>query len=157
MTRHVASWLALAGLLATTPALAEDPLAFLAGEDVAGAGGVFGNYRGLLEQFGPDRVYDTPISEEAIIGLAVGASATGCRPIVEIMYADFALVAADQLFNQAAKLRHMFGGKYPAPLVVRMRGTNAEEGRRILAESGLRVVIADNLQDAAEKVVQAAS
>ncbi len=67
----------------------EQDNSFLAGEDVAGAGGVFGSYRGLLEQFGPDRVYDTPISEEAIIGLAVGASAKGCRPIVEIMFMDF--------------------------------------------------------------------
>ncbi|MDH3643074.1 MAG: alpha-ketoacid dehydrogenase subunit beta, partial [Gammaproteobacteria bacterium] len=69
--------------------LTEQPDAFVAGEDVAGAGGVYGYYNGLLQEFGPERVYDTPISEAGIVGLGVGAAATGCRPIIDLMFMDF--------------------------------------------------------------------
>ncbi len=99
-------------------ALAEEPLAFMAGEDVAGAGSVFGIYRGLLDEFGPDRVIDTPISESGIIGLAVGAGATGLKPIVDIMFMDFIGECMDEIVNQLAKMRYMFGGKATLPVTV---------------------------------------
>jgi pyruvate dehydrogenase E1 component beta subunit len=91
---------------------------FLAGEDVAGVGGVFGTYRGLLEQFGEERVLDTPISEKGIIGLAVGSAATGLRPIVDIMFMDFLGVCMDEISNQMAKMRYMFGGTASLPITV---------------------------------------
>jgi pyruvate dehydrogenase E1 component beta subunit len=96
-----------------------DPMIFLAGEDVAKLGGAFGTTAGLAKEFGPDRVMDTPISETAIIGLAIGSSVLGMRPIVELMYVDFAGVAMDEIMNQAAKMRYMFGGKATLPMVVR--------------------------------------
>ena len=99
-------------------ALQEEPLAFMAGEDVAGAGSVFGIYRGLLDEFGPDRVIDTPISESGIIGLAVGAGATGLKPIVDIMFMDFIGECMDEIVNQLAKMRYMFGGKATLPVTV---------------------------------------
>jgi pyruvate/2-oxoglutarate/acetoin dehydrogenase E1 component len=91
----------------------------LLGEDVAGAGGPFGVTRGLLDRFGQLRVRDTPISEAAIVGAAVGAALTGLRPVVEIMFMDFMTLAMDALVNQAAKAYFMFGGQRPVPLVVR--------------------------------------
>jgi pyruvate dehydrogenase E1 component beta subunit len=103
---------------AVRQAMEEDPRVFLAGEDVAGAGSVFGIYRGLLEQFGPERVIDTPISEAGIIGLGVGAAATGLRPIIDICFMDFIGECMDELANQAAKMRYMFGGKARLPLTV---------------------------------------
>jgi len=99
-------------------ALQEFPEAFLAGEDVAGAGSVFGCYRGLLAEFGPKRVIDTPISESGIIGLGVGAAATGLRPIVDIMFMDFLGECMDEVANQMAKMRFMFGGKAKLPVTV---------------------------------------
>ena len=96
-----------------------DEKVFVMGEDVAKQGGIFGVTRGLLEQFGEKRVRNTPISESAIVGTGVGAASAGLRPVVELMYMDFVYVAADQLFNQAAKIRYMFGGKARVPLVVR--------------------------------------
>jgi acetoin:2,6-dichlorophenolindophenol oxidoreductase subunit beta len=96
----------------------EFPEAFLAGEDVAGAGSVFGCYRGLLAEFGPRRVIDTPISESGIIGLGVGAAATGLRPIVDIMFMDFLGECMDEVANQMAKMRFMFGGKAKLPVTV---------------------------------------
>ena len=95
-----------------------DPLVWALGEDL-GRGGVFGQYRGLQEEFGPARIVDTPISEAAIMGAAVGAALVGTRPIVEMRFADFALCAMDELINQAAKNRYMFGGQGRVPLVVR--------------------------------------
>jgi len=92
---------------------------YLAGEDIGIMGGSFGVTNGLLEEFGPDRVMDTPISETAIIGHAVGAAAAGLRPVVELMFSDFMMVAGDELMNQAAKMRFMFGGKAKIPMVVR--------------------------------------
>jgi pyruvate dehydrogenase E1 component beta subunit len=99
-------------------ALQQYPEAFLAGEDVAGAGSVFGCYRGLLAEFGPRRVIDTPISEAGIIGLGVGASATGLRPIIDIMFMDFIGECMDEIANQMAKMRFMFGGKAKLPVTV---------------------------------------
>ena len=99
--------------------LKRDPRVFIMGEDVAVLGGVFGCTKGLLDEFGPARVRDTPISEQAIIGAGVGASLTGSRPIVELMYIDFALVCMEQILDQAAKTRYMYGGAVTLPLVIR--------------------------------------
>lgn len=103
---------------ATRHILLEQDTAFLAGEDVGGAGGVFGSYRGLRDEFGAERVVDTPISEEAIIGLGVGAAAAGMRPIVDIMFMDFMGECMDEITNQMAKMRFMFGGAARLPITV---------------------------------------
>ena len=95
-----------------------DPAVFVTGEDV-GQHPPMGVTLGLLQKFGPQRVVDTPISESAILGLAVGAAAAGLRPVVEIMFIDFLFVAFDQVINQMAKMRYMFGGKAKLPIVVR--------------------------------------
>ncbi|GGG40929.1 pyruvate dehydrogenase subunit beta [Caldovatus sediminis] len=104
---------------ALAEALAEDPAVILLGEDIGAAGGPFGATRGLQQRFGPDRVRDTPISEAAIMGAAVGAALTGLRPVAEIMFMDFVTLAMDALVNQAAKARFMFGGQRGVPLVLR--------------------------------------
>ncbi len=96
-----------------------DPDVFIMGEDVGPFGGCFGVTKGLYERFGEKRVKDTPITESAIIGAATGAAAAGLRPVCEIMFVDFIGVALDQLFNQAAKMRYMFGGKAKIPMVLR--------------------------------------
>lgn len=96
-----------------------DPNVIVMGEDVGVYGGVFGVTKGLIERFGPDRVIDTPISEAGFIGAAVGAAAVGLRPVVELMFVDFFGVAMDQIYNQAAKMRYMFGGKIKVPLTIR--------------------------------------
>ena len=88
-----------------------DPKVFLLGEDIGIYGGAFGVTRGMLEEFGAERIRDTPISEAAITGAAVGAAMTGMRPVVEIMFSDFITIAMDQLVNQAAKARYQFGGQ----------------------------------------------
>ncbi|WP_020589375.1 alpha-ketoacid dehydrogenase subunit beta [Desulfobacter curvatus] len=90
------------------------------GEDVGQFGGCFGVTQGLFDRFGEDRVRDTPITESAIVGAATGAAAAGLRPVAELMFVDFIGVALDQLFNQAAKMRYMFGGKAKIPMVLRM-------------------------------------
>jgi len=108
--------------LALREEMRRDPAVFVMGEDVAvwgDRGGVFGVTRGLAEEFGPERVRDTPINEESIVGVAVGAALTGMRPVVEIMYSDFLTLTMEPLVNQAAKLRYMFGGQARVPLVVR--------------------------------------
>ncbi len=109
-------------LEAARRALAEemrrDPDIWAVGEDL-GRGGVFGQYRGLIEEFGPKRIIDAPISENCILGSSVGAAMMGARPVVEMRFADFALCAIDELVNQAAKARYMFGGQTRVPLVVR--------------------------------------
>jgi len=97
-----------------------DERVFILGEDVADAGGVFKVTLGLLAEFGPARVIDTPLSESAIVGAAVGASLMGMRPVAEIMFADFTTVAMDGLVNHAAKVHYLYGGELSAPLVVRM-------------------------------------
>lgn len=99
-----------------------DPKIFIAGEDVGAYGGIFGVTVGLLDEFGPKRVVDTPITESAIIGMATGAAAAGLVPVVELMFIDFIGVSLDQLFNQAAKMKYMFGGKATLPLVLRTEG-----------------------------------
>lgn len=99
--------------------LVNDERVILLGEDIAEFGGTFKVTLGLLEEFGPRRIRNTPISETAILGAAVGAAATGLRPIAEIMYSDFFAVAMDQVVNQAAKMRYMFGGKISLPLTIR--------------------------------------
>lgn len=107
-----------AGKQALAEEMRRDPLVWAVGEDL-GRGGVFGQYKGMVEEFGPLRISDAPISEAAILGAAVGAAITGTRPVVEMRFADFALCAVDELINQAAKARYMFGGQARVPLVVR--------------------------------------
>ncbi len=108
---------------ALNEALAEemerDDSVFLIGEDIADGGGVFGVTAGMLSRFGKERVRQTPLSEAAFVGLAVGAAMAGLRPVAEIMYVDFVTVCMDQIINQAAKLRYMSGGQLTIPLVIR--------------------------------------
>ncbi|MBU4292607.1 MAG: alpha-ketoacid dehydrogenase subunit beta [Actinobacteria bacterium] len=94
----------------------------LMGEDIGLQGGVFGTSRGLYEKYGASRVMDTPISENSFVGAAIGAALTGLRPVVEIMYIDFITLAMDQIVNQAAKIKYMFGGKAKVPIVIRTQG-----------------------------------
>ena len=96
-----------------------DDTVLVYGEDVAEMGGIFCATKGILEEFGPNRVIDTPISEEGFVGMAVGAAMRGMRPVVELMYDDFATECADPLFNQAAKIRYMTGGQCSVPMVLR--------------------------------------
>lgn len=103
-------------------AMREDESVFLLGEDVGVYGGAFGVSRGMVEEFGPERVVDTPLSEAAFTGLGVGAALVGMRPVVEVQFSDFITHCMDQLVNQAAKLRYMFGGEARVPLVVRTPG-----------------------------------
>jgi len=107
-----------AGKQALAEAMEADARVWALGEDL-GRGGVFGQYRGLAERFGPERIVDAPISEAAIMGAAVGAALCGTRPVVEMRFSDFALCAVDELVNQAAKARFMFGGQGRVPLVAR--------------------------------------
>lgn len=111
-----------------------DPSIILMGEDIGSYGGVFRVTEGLLAKFGPNRVKDTPISEAGFIGLGVGMAMTGKRPVPELMFMDFALVAADQIWNQAAKLRSMSGGRVKVPIVIRAqqgggRGNGAQHSQ----------------------------
>ena len=101
-------------------ALTRDPRVFLMGEDVGSYGGAFAVSRGLLEEFGAERVRDTPLSESTFVGAGIGAALGGMRPIVEVMTVNFSLLALDQIVNNAATLRHMSGGQLSVPLVVRM-------------------------------------
>jgi len=108
-----------------------DPKVILLGEDIGIYGGAYGATRGLYEEFGPERVRDTPISEEAIPGAACGLAMCGYRPVAEIMYFDFMTLAMDQFVNQAGKNRYMFGGKTAVPMVLRTEGGT---GRGIAAQ-----------------------
>ncbi len=101
-------------------ALAGDERVFLMGEDVGAYGGCYAVSLGLLEEFGPDRVRDTPLSESAFVGAGIGAALAGMRPVVEIMTVNFSLLALDQIVNNAAALRYMSGGQFHVPLVIRM-------------------------------------
>ena len=131
--------------------------AFIAGEDIGIYGGAFGVTEGLLEKFGNERIKDTPISEDVIAGLAVGASMTGSRPIVEMQFSDFIVNAMDPIVNQAAKLHFMYGGAVNVPIVVRGAsgaGTGAAAQHSQSLESwfchvpGLKVVTPSNAQNA---------
>ncbi|MEU2287486.1 alpha-ketoacid dehydrogenase subunit beta [Streptomyces sp. NPDC013178] len=138
-------------------ALRSDDRVFLMGEDVGRYGGCFGVSLGLLEEFGPERVRDTPLSESAFVGAGIGAALSGLRPIVEIMTVNFSLLALDQILNNAATLLHMSGGQLPVPLVIRMT-TGA--GRQLAAQHshslegwyahipGIRVLAPATLEDA---------
>jgi acetoin:2,6-dichlorophenolindophenol oxidoreductase subunit beta len=111
-----------------------DPNVMLLGEDIGVYGGVFKVTAGLLDRFGPNRVIETPIAEAGFVGTAIGAALTGKRPVAELMFMDFALVAADQLLNQAAKLRYMSGDQFRVPLTIRTqqgvgRGTGAQHSQ----------------------------
>ena len=112
-------------------ALQNDPRVFLMGEDIGGYGGAFKVSYGLLEEFGPERVRDTPLSENTFLGAGIGAALGGMRPIVEIMTVNFSLLALDQIVNNAATLRHMSGGQLSVPLVVRM---TTGGGRQLAAQ-----------------------
>jgi pyruvate dehydrogenase E1 component beta subunit len=115
-------------------AMAADPRIFLMGEDIGHHGGIFRVTKDLINEFGPERVRDTPISESGFVGLGIGAAMTGMRPVVELLFMDFALVAADQIINQAAKLRYMSGGQVEVPIVIRAqqgggRGNGAQHSQ----------------------------
>ncbi len=134
----------------------EDPDVFVAGEDVAAFGGVFGTFSGLQKEFGERRVVDTPISEQAIVGLGVGAAVNGLRPIVDIMFMDFICVAFDQIVNQAAKLKYMFGGSARIPLTITTGGGGGLSAAAQHSQSleallchipGLKVVLPSNPYD----------
>jgi pyruvate dehydrogenase E1 component beta subunit len=112
-------------------ALQRDPRVFLMGEDVGRYGGCFAVSKGLLEEFGPERIRDTPLSESAFVGAGIGAALGGLRPIVEIMTVNFSLLALDQIVNNAATILHMSGGQFSIPLVIRMT-TGA--GRQLAAQ-----------------------
>lgn len=138
-------------------AMNRDPRVFLMGEDVGRYGGCYGVSTGLLQEFGPERIRDTPLSESGFTGLGIGAAMNGMRPIVEIMTVNFALLALDQIVNNAATLRHMSGGEFHVPLVIRM-ATGA--GRQLAAQHshslegwfahipGLKVLTPATLEDA---------
>jgi pyruvate dehydrogenase E1 component beta subunit len=138
-------------------ALQSDPRVILMGEDVGRYGGAFACSKGLLEEFGPERVRDTPLSEATFVGAGIGAALGGLRPIVEVMTVNFSLLALDQIVNNAATLRHMSGGQLSVALVVRM-ATGA--GRRVAAQHsnslegwyahipGIKVLTPATVQDA---------
>jgi pyruvate dehydrogenase E1 component beta subunit len=138
-------------------ALQRDPRVFLMGEDVGRYGGCFAVSRGLLEEFGPERIRDTPLSESAFVGAGIGAALGGMRPIVEIMTVNFSLLALDQIVNNAGTILHMSGGQFNVPLVVRMT-TGA--GRQLAAQhshsfegwyahiAGIKVLAPATLEDA---------
>ena len=151
-----------------------DASVFLIGEDIVGGtggtgeedawGGVMGVTKGLYRLFGPDRVLDTPISETAIIGAAVGAAASGIRPVAELMFCDFAGVCFDQIMNQAAKLRYMLGGQAEVPLVIRTQcgagfSAAAQHSQTLHALfthiPGLKVVMPSNPYDAKGLLIEA--
>ena len=142
---------------ALADAMEADERVVLMGEDIADAGGSFKATRGLLERFGPMRVRDTPISENAIAGAAVGAALSGLKPVVEIMFMDFVTLAMDALVNQAAKSRFMFGGQASVPMVVRLPhggGLNAGPQHSQCLEAwfahvpGLKVLCPATVEDA---------
>ena len=155
--------------------MARDPTVIVLGEDVSGgaggtsgereaSGGIFGVTKGLLPKFGEHRVIDTPISESAIIGAAGGAALAGLRPVAELMFADFVGVSMDQIFNQMAKFRYMFGGSMRCPAVVRLAmGAGMNMGAQhsqtiypfLTAVPGLKVVVPSNARDAKGLLIQA--
>ena len=145
-------------------ALSSDERVFLAGEDIGVYGGAFGVTDGLLGEFGEERIRDTPISEDAIVGLAVGAAITGTRPIVEMQFSDFVVNAMDPLVNQAAKLHFMYGGNVEVPMVLRLPGGGGTGAAAQHSQSleawfahvpGLKVVAPSTAQDAHDLLLAA--
>jgi pyruvate dehydrogenase E1 component beta subunit len=142
---------------AVREALHRDPRVFLMGEDVGKYGGSYAVSKGLLAEFGPERIRDTPLSESTFVGAGIGAALGGRRPIVEVMTVNFCLLALDQIVNNAATIRHMSGGQFSIPIVIRM-ATGA--GRQLAAQHahslegwlahipGIRVVVPATLEDA---------
>lgn len=138
-------------------ALHDEPRAFVMGEDVAKYGGCYAVTKGLLEEFGPARIVDTPLAENGFVGAGIGAALAGLRPIVEIMTCNFSLLALDQILNNAATLAHMSGGQFAVPLVIRMATGG---GRQLAAQHshslegwyahipGLKVLAPATVQDA---------
>ncbi|KRC12342.1 pyruvate dehydrogenase [Hydrogenophaga sp. Root209] len=138
-------------------ALQEDPRVFLMGEDVGRYGGTYAVSKGLLDEFGPHRVRDTPLSESGFVGCGIGAAINGLRPVVEVMTVNFSLLALDQIVNNAATLRHMSGGQVAVPVVLRM---TSGAGRQLAAQHshslevwyahvpGLRVLAPATVEDA---------
>jgi len=138
-------------------ALATDPRTFIMGEDVGHYGGCYAVTKGLLEEFGPERVIDTPLAENGFTGIGIGAALAGLRPIVEIMTCNFSLLALDQILNNAATLPHMTGGQFSVPLVIRMATGG---GRQLAAQHshslegwyahipGLKVLAPGTVEDA---------
>jgi pyruvate dehydrogenase E1 component beta subunit len=138
-------------------ALSRDPRVFLMGEDVGRYGGTYAVSKGLLAEFGPERIRDTPLSESTFVGAGIGAALGGMRPVVEVMTVNFSLLALDQIVNNAATIRHMSGGQFSIPLVIRM-ATGA--GRQLAAQHahslegwfahipGLRILTPATIEDA---------
>lgn len=138
-------------------ALAADPRCFVMGEDVGKYGGCYAVTKGLLEEFGPDRIRDTPLAENGFTGAGIGAALAGLRPIVEIMTCNFSLLALDQIMNNAATLSHMSGGQFAVPVVIRMATGG---GRQLAAQHshslegwyahipGLKVLVPATVDDA---------
>ncbi len=135
----------------------EDENVFVIGEEVGRYGGAYGVTKGLIDEFGPERMIDTPISEPAIVGTAVGAAMAGMRPVAELMYVDFIGMTMDQLANQAAKIRYMFGGQIGVPMVLRTQGgTGRSAGAQhsqsleayVMHTPGLRLAMPATVADA---------
>lgn len=150
--------------LALTEVMRTDDDVIVMGEEVGRYGGAYGVTKGLIDEFGEDRVIDTPISEAAIVGTAVGAAMTGLRPVAELMYVDFIGMTMDQLANQAAKIRYMFGGQIGVPMVLRTQGgTGRSAGAQhsqsleafIMHTPGLRLAMPATVNDAYHLLRQA--
>ena len=145
-------------------ALRSDPRVFLMGEDVGRYGGTYACSHGLLQEFGPERIRDTPLSESAFVGAGIGAALGGMKPIVEVMTVNFSLLALDQIVNNAATIRHMSGGQFSVPLVVRMATGG---GRQVAAQHshslegwyahipGIKVLAPETVTDARGMVLAA--
>ncbi|MEM0906215.1 MAG: alpha-ketoacid dehydrogenase subunit beta [Pseudomonadota bacterium] len=149
---------------ALADAMRDDPDIFVIGEEVGRYGGAYGVTKGLIEEFGAERLLDTPISEAAIVGTAVGAAMAGMRPVAELMYVDFVGMTMDQLANQAAKIRYMFGGQIGVPMVLRTQGgTGRSAGAQhsqsleayIMHTPGLRLAMPATVADAYHLLRQA--
>lgn len=146
-----------ATLEAMTEEMEKDDTIFVMGEDIVRQGGIFGQFKGLSEKFGVERIRDTPITETAIVGAAIGAALVGMRPVADMHFADFMGVCMDEIFNQMAKIRYMFGGQTTIPMVIRapdglIRSAAAQHSQSIEAWfnniPGIKVVAPSNPADA---------